>query len=133
VWLGAAARSCNNTIYPSISLSIYTSVHSISSTSSTRFDLNSEDVSVSISTPIHSPVRQAFHLSYPLSRTRPHRTRPIYNLSQAPLLYIDNHIHQQSDRSTIYQRSRDISVRQSKQWETVSPTLHQKVKEKVKS
>jgi hypothetical protein len=61
---------------PSISLSIYTSVHSLPPCLHQLDYSPSIEISIHIYS-VHSPLRHAFHLSYPLSRTRLHRTRSI--------------------------------------------------------
>jgi hypothetical protein len=64
---------------PSISLSIYTSVHSLPPCLHQLDYSPSIEISIHIYS-VHSPLRHAFHLSYPLSRTRLHRTRPTHTI-----------------------------------------------------
>jgi hypothetical protein len=125
VWLGAAARSCINTIYPS---RIYSTVHSFPLCLH-QLDYNS---SVEISTHIYSvqsPVKRAFHLilSFVSDPTTPDSAHLRSHLRHY-LLIDDDRVIPLKLHSTY-----SIHTPLTTQWETVSPTPLQNQKGKVKS
>jgi hypothetical protein len=128
VWLGAAARSCNNTIYEytiyqPIHLYICSSVHSL------PLCLYQLDYNQFVEINIHlyatqSPVRRAFHLilSFVSDPTTPDSAHPHHLSSTPPSPSIIKYIF-----------TLEHIPRTPKRWETVSPTPLQNQKEKVKS
>jgi len=94
VWLGAAARSCNNTICPYLKLSISSAVHSLSSHHHQLNRNTGHRDSSSISArPTRQPDTRTIR-SYPLSRTLLHRSRTSHTFYKpTPPLSIIDHIH----------------------------------------